>query len=42
MRDDAMIIVRETQRCAGIVKRLLEFSRNSIPRKKLKSLPGNG
>ncbi len=39
MRDDAMIIVRETQRCAGIVKRLLEFSRNSIPRKKLKSLP---
>jgi len=40
MRDDAMVIVRETQRCAGIVKRLLEFSRNSIPRKKLKSLPG--
>jgi two-component system NtrC family sensor kinase len=32
-RDDAMIIVRETQRCAEIVKRLLEFSRNSIPRK---------
>jgi two-component system NtrC family sensor kinase len=40
MRDDALIIVRETQRCAGIVKRLLEFSRNSIPRKKLKALPG--
>jgi two-component system NtrC family sensor kinase len=40
MRDDAMVIVRETQRCAGIVKRLLEFSRNSIPRKKLKALPG--
>jgi two-component system NtrC family sensor kinase len=40
MRDDAKIIVRETQRCAEIVKRLLEFSRNSIPRKKLKSLPG--
>jgi two-component system NtrC family sensor kinase len=40
MRDDAMIIVRETQRCAGIVKRLLEFSRSSIPRKKLKALSG--
>ncbi|TLM65971.1 MAG: HAMP domain-containing protein [Deltaproteobacteria bacterium] len=39
MREDARIIVRETQRCAEIVKRLLEFSRNSIPRKKLKSLP---
>jgi two-component system NtrC family sensor kinase len=40
LRDDARVIVRETQRCAEIVKRLLEFSRNSIPRKKLKSLPG--
>lgn len=40
MREDAHIIVRETQRCAEIVKRLLEFSRNSIPRKKVKSLPG--
>lgn len=39
LRDDAQIIVRETQRCAEIVKRLLEFSRNSIPRKKAKSLP---
>ena len=39
LREDAKIIVRETQRCAEIVKRLLEFSRNSIPRKKLKSLP---
>jgi two-component system NtrC family sensor kinase len=37
-RDDAMIIVRETQRCAAIVKRLLEFSRNSIPHKKSTSL----
>ena len=37
-RDDALIIVRETQRCAEIVKRLLEFSRNSIPRKQLVSL----
>jgi two-component system NtrC family sensor kinase len=39
MRDDAQTIVRETQRCAEIVKRLLEFSRKSIPRKKAKSLP---
>jgi two-component system NtrC family sensor kinase len=39
MRDDAKIIVHETQRCAEIVKRLLEFSRNSIPQKKTKSLP---
>ncbi len=39
MRDDARIIVRETQRCAEIVKRLLEFSRTSIPRKKLADLP---
>jgi len=37
-RDDALIIVRETQRCAGIVKRLLEFSRTSIPHKKMVSL----
>lgn len=40
LREDAQIIMRETQRCAEIVKRLLEFSRNSIPRKKLKSLSG--
>ena len=40
VREDAQIIVRETQRCAEIVKRLLEFSRNSIPRKKLKALAG--
>jgi two-component system NtrC family sensor kinase len=39
-RDDALIIVRETQRCAEIVKRLLEFSRNSIPRKKPAALGG--
>jgi two-component system NtrC family sensor kinase len=37
-RDDALVIVHETQRCAGIVKRLLEFSRNSIPHKKPASL----
>jgi two-component system NtrC family sensor kinase len=39
LREDAQIIMRETRRCAEIVNRLLEFSRNSIPRKKLKSLP---
>ena len=37
-REDARIIVRETERCAEIVKRLLEFSRTSIPNKKDKSL----
>jgi two-component system NtrC family sensor kinase len=38
LRDDAMVIVRETERCAEIVKRLLEFSRTSIPDKQHKSL----
>lgn len=38
LRDDAETIVRETQRCAEIVKRLLEFSRTSIPDKKPHSL----
>jgi two-component system NtrC family sensor kinase len=38
-RDDALIIVRETKRCADIVKRLLDFSRTSIPEKQFKSLP---
>lgn len=37
-REDALIIVRETQRCANIVKRLLDFSRTSIPDKQLRSL----
>ncbi|MEJ2331038.1 MAG: histidine kinase dimerization/phospho-acceptor domain-containing protein, partial [Gammaproteobacteria bacterium] len=30
-RDDALTIVHETKRCADIVKRLLDFSRTSIP-----------
>ena len=34
LREDAAIIIRETERCAEIVKRLLEFSRTSIPDKK--------
>lgn len=37
-REDAMTIVHETNRCADIVKRLLDFSRTSIPDKRLKSL----
>ena len=38
LREDAETIVRETQRCAEIVRRLLEFSRTSIPDKKPHSL----
>ena len=38
-RKDALTIVHETNRCADIVKRLLDFSRTSIPDKRLKSLP---
>ena len=37
-REDAMTIVRETNRCADIVRRLLDFSRTSIPDKRLRSL----
>ncbi|NIQ11592.1 MAG: HAMP domain-containing protein, partial [Gammaproteobacteria bacterium] len=37
-RADAATIVHETQRCADIVKRLLDFSRTSIPDKQMKSL----
>lgn len=37
-REDAMTIVHETNRCADIVRRLLDFSRTSIPDKRLKSL----
>ena len=37
-RQDALTIVHETNRCADIVKRLLDFSRTSIPDKRLKSL----
>lgn len=38
-RSDALTIVHETKRCADIVKRLLDFSRTSIPDKQFKSLP---
>ena len=38
VRSDAQTIVAEARRCAGIVKRLLEFSRKSIPHKELISL----
>lgn len=37
-REDARTIVHESKRCADIVKRLLDFSRTSIPNKRLKSL----
>jgi two-component system NtrC family sensor kinase len=37
-RDDALTIVYESKRCADIVKRLLDFSRTSIPDKQLRSL----
>ena len=37
-REDALTIVHEANRCADIVKRLLDFSRTSIPDKRLKSL----
>lgn len=37
-REDAITIVHETKRCADIVKRLLDFSRTSIPDKRIKSL----
>lgn len=37
-RDDALTIVHETNRCADIVRRLLDFSRTSIPDKRLRSL----
>jgi two-component system NtrC family sensor kinase len=38
-REDALTIVHETNRCADIVKRLLDFSRTSIPDKRLRLLP---
>jgi two-component system NtrC family sensor kinase len=38
LRSDAQTILGETKRCAAIVRRLLEFSRNSIPHKELASL----
>jgi len=37
-REDALTIVHETNRCADIVKRLLDFSCTSIPDKRLRSL----
>jgi two-component system NtrC family sensor kinase len=37
-KEDAATIVHETKRCADIVKRLLDFSRTSIPDKRIKSL----
>ncbi len=38
LQSDMQTIVRETQRCAGIVGELLDFSRESVPHKKLESI----
>ncbi len=38
LREDLETISRETQRCAGIVRRLLEFSREAKPEKKPESV----
>ena len=38
LRSDIDVIVRETQRCAVIVKGLLDFSRESIPKKERSSI----
>lgn len=35
LRDDLEVIVRETKRCRNIVKGLLDFSRQSVPEKRL-------
>lgn len=40
LKSDLATIVRETERCANIVRGLLDFSRESIPRKTLTSLNG--
>lgn len=38
LKGDISVIVRETERCAGIVRRLLDFSRSSVPCKQPVSL----
>ncbi|AMV72908.1 sensor histidine kinase, HAMP domain-containing protein [Desulfuromonas sp. DDH964] len=38
LRDDLSVIYRETQRCSGIVRRLLEFSREAPPDKTTASI----
>jgi len=38
LKSDLQTVVRETQRCAEIVKGLLDFSRESIPRKRQESV----
>uniref|UniRef100_C6E0C6 histidine kinase n=1 Tax=Geobacter sp. (strain M21) TaxID=443144 RepID=C6E0C6_GEOSM len=40
LRNDIDTVIRETKRCAGIVKGLLEFARCSPPQKELHSLSG--
>ena len=38
LKNDLDTVIRETERCAGIVRGLLEFSRESVPQKALISL----
>lgn len=38
LKDDLKTIVQETERCSKIVKGLLDFSRESLPQKKLSSI----
>ncbi|MCP3175782.1 MAG: sensor histidine kinase [Desulfuromonadales bacterium] len=38
LKDDLSVVVRETQRCAEIVRGLLGFSRESIPQKRAESI----
>lgn len=40
LKGDLELIVKETQRCAKIVKGLLDFSRESVPQKKPSSING--
>jgi two-component system NtrC family sensor kinase len=40
LKSDLDTIIRETERCASIVRGLLEFARESIPQKNLSSLNG--
>lgn len=38
LKEDLAVILRETRRCGGIVRELLEFSRKSVPQKSMSSI----
>jgi two-component system NtrC family sensor kinase len=38
LKEDLAVILRETKRCGGIVRGLLEFSRKSVPQKSMTSI----